>query len=108
MIRLICFIDCLRKIIGMNEINCPECGKTFTIDKTGYSNILKQVRDSEFKQELNKRLDLAEKDKLKSIELATKSIEINFQQSITNKNITIQSLKSKVEAIQIEKSLALE
>ena len=43
----------------MKEINCPECGKVFKIDETGYADILKQVRDSEFQLELDKRLQLA-------------------------------------------------
>lgn len=56
----------------MNEINCPECGKVFKFEETGYANIIKQVRDAEFDQELLDRLELAEKDKIQSIELAKK------------------------------------
>ena len=40
---------------GMNEINCPECGKVFKIDETAYAKILKHVRDDAFNQELDKR-----------------------------------------------------
>lgn len=29
----------------MQEIKCPNCGKTFNIDEAGYANILTQVRD---------------------------------------------------------------
>ena len=47
----------------MNEINCPHCDKAFKIDEAGYADILKQVRDSEFDQQLHDRLALAEKDK---------------------------------------------
>ena len=47
----------------MQEINCPHCGKAFKIDESGYADILKQVRDSEFDQALHDRLALAEKDK---------------------------------------------
>ena len=48
----------------MNEIICPHCGKAFKIDEAGYADILKQVRDSEFEQQLHERLELAEKEKL--------------------------------------------
>jgi len=59
----------------MHEIICPHCKKAFKIDEAGYAEILKQVRDKEFEQQLHKRLELAEQDKQKSIELAvTKAV----------------------------------
>ena len=63
----------------MNEINCPECGNSFKIDQNNYSNILKQVRDSEFEQELQNRLELAEEDKNKSVQLAIQKLRIEMQ-----------------------------
>ena len=44
----------------MNEIKCPHCGQTFTVDEAGYADIVKQVRDSEFEQQLHDRLELAD------------------------------------------------
>ena len=43
----------------MHEIICPHCGKAFKIDEAGYADILKQVRNSEFKQQLYEQLELA-------------------------------------------------
>ena len=54
----------------MNEINCPHCHKAFKIDGAGYANILQQVRDSAFEQQLHERLELAEKDKQNAVALA--------------------------------------
>ena len=36
----------------MNEIKCPACGSTISIDEDNYSNIIKQVRDQEFEDEI--------------------------------------------------------
>ena len=36
----------------MNEIKCPNCNKAFKVDETGYADILKQVRDHQFEEEL--------------------------------------------------------
>ena len=36
----------------MQEIICPHCGKAFKVDEAGYADILKQVRDHEFDQQL--------------------------------------------------------
>ena len=54
----------------MNEIICPHCQKAFKVDEAGYADILKQVRDTEFEQQLHERLELAEKDKLNAVALA--------------------------------------
>ena len=54
----------------MHEIICPHCRKAFKIDEAGYADILKQVRDSEFDQQLHERLELAGQDKRNAIELA--------------------------------------
>ena len=54
----------------MNEIICPHCHKAFKVDEAGYADILKQVRDTEFEQQLHDRLELAEKDKLNAVALA--------------------------------------
>ena len=51
----------------MHDIICPSCDKAFKIDETGYADILKQVRDDEFNQQLHERLDLAEKGKLDAV-----------------------------------------
>jgi len=58
----------------VHDIICPHCSKTFKIDEAGYADILKQVRDSEFDQQLHDRLALAEKEKLTAIELAESKI----------------------------------
>ena len=56
----------------MNEIICPHCNKAFKVDETGYSNILKQVRDSEFDRDVKDRLDQYEKEKSSALALAAK------------------------------------
>ena len=54
----------------MHDIICPHCNTAFKVDEAGYADILKQVRDRDFEQQLNKRLALAEQDKRNAIELA--------------------------------------
>ncbi len=91
----------------MEKINCPECGKVFKIDETGYANIQKQVRDNEFKREIQERLDLADKDKSQSIDLAKKNIRIDMQSVINAKQEEINTLKSRLNNSQIENELAV-
>ena len=39
----------------MAEIKCPHCGKVFQVDESGYAQIVAQVRDHEFAEELARR-----------------------------------------------------
>ncbi len=65
----------------MNEIKCPECGTTIRINKDSYTNIIKQVRDQEFDDELKKRLEILERDKQKSVDLAVQNIRLQMQEA---------------------------
>ena len=113
----------------MNEVICPNCKKAFKIDEAGFAEILKQVRDHEFSEELHERLEVAEKDKENAIQLAeekTKNrlqaeiakkdselIELKSQnetlltKTISDKDAEIAKLQSKIESSETEKKLAL-
>lgn len=91
----------------MNEIICPHCGKAFKIDEAGYANILKQVRDSEFDQQLHERLELAEQDKLNAIELAKAKVAYELQKTAATKDAEILELKAKLDAGDVERKLAV-
>lgn len=39
----------------MNEIKCPNCGKTFQVDEAGYAAIVQQVRDEQFNKDIQTR-----------------------------------------------------
>ncbi|MDR1016648.1 MAG: DUF2130 domain-containing protein [Coriobacteriales bacterium] len=39
----------------MSEIRCPKCGTVFTVDESGYADIVKQVHDKEFQQAVKDR-----------------------------------------------------
>ena len=91
----------------MNEINCPHCDKAFKIDEAGYADILKQVRDSEFDQQLHDRLALAEKDKQGAVELARSKVAAEMQNSAATKDSQIQELKAKLDAGEVAQTLAV-
>jgi hypothetical protein len=91
----------------MHEIICPHCDKAFKIDESGYADILKQVRDSEFDQQLHERLELAEKDKLNAVELAKSEVSSEMQKTATAKDTEIQALKAKLDTGEVTKKLAV-
>ncbi|MDR1791330.1 MAG: DUF2130 domain-containing protein [Propionibacteriaceae bacterium] len=91
----------------MHEIKCPHCGKTFTVDKAGYADIVKQVRDSEFEKQLHAQLELAEQDKQQAIELAEAKAAGLLQQAAAAKDAEIQELKAKLDADSVAQKLAV-
>ena len=91
----------------MHEIICPHCGKAFKIDETGYADILKQVRDSEFEQQLHERLELAAQDKRNAVELAETKVASELQKAATAKDAEIQQLKARLDAGDVARKLAV-
>ena len=73
----------------MQEILCPHCGKAFTIDEAGYAAIVQQVRDREFTRELERQTEAAVK------------------LSAAEKDAAIATLRSKLEAAEVQKTLAV-
>ena len=91
----------------MHEIICPHCSKAFKIDEAGYADILKQVRDGAFEQQLHERLELAEQDKRNAIELAKAKVASELQQAASAKDAEIQGLKAKLDAGEVARQLAV-
>ena len=87
----------------MNEIICPNCKKAFKVDEAGYADILKQVRDHQFEEELTSRLALAEKEKESAVELAKAKIKNSLQEELSEKDKQLAALKVKSDTELAEK-----
>ena len=79
----------------MNKIKCPHCKEDFKIDESGYADIVQQVRNSQFKEDLNKRLELAENDKKTAVELAEANIKNEFQGKLADKEKDLAEIKAE-------------
>ena len=95
-------------MMNMNEVICPNCNKAFKVDETSFAEILKQVRDHEFEEELRNRLLLAEKEKLNAVELAKSKVKNIFKEELNLKNQFINELKIKKEAEVNEMKLRIQ
>ena len=91
----------------MHEITCPHCGKAFKIDEAGYADIAKQVRDSEFEQQLHERLECAEQDKRSAMKLAEARMSTELQKAGASRDAEIQDLKAKLDAGEVSRKLAV-
>ncbi|MFK7793805.1 MAG: DUF2130 domain-containing protein [Gammaproteobacteria bacterium] len=91
----------------MHEVTCPHCKQAFKIDEVGYADILKQVHDKEFEQQLNKRLEQAEQEKQHAIELATTKVTSKLEKAGASKAAEITELKAKLDASEVTQKLAM-
>lgn len=78
----------------MNEIICPNCKKAFKVDEAGFAEILKQVRNHQFEEELQERLRIAEREKNSEIELNKEKFKNYLQEQLSKKDAEISQLKS--------------
>ena len=102
----------------MNEIICPHCQKAFKIDEAGYADILKQVRDHQFEDELKIRLENAAKEKEAGEKLLAAQFEIKIQEAISARekalseqqaaaSLQLNEMKAKLENAELEKQLKI-
>ncbi|MBX2931394.1 MAG: hypothetical protein KF781_05545 [Chitinophagaceae bacterium] len=98
----------------MNEIICPNCSKVFKVDEAGFTDILKQVRDHQFEEELLTRLNLANREKESAVKLAEANVRNSLQEQLAKKDnelteikaqkaTELQQLKSKLDNAEVEK-----
>ena len=98
----------------MHEIKCPKCGEVFQVDETGYAQLLTQVRDEAFEEELHKRAKELEDKNKSDLKMAQMEQEKSFAKTVTDKDkeiadkeMEIQKLKNQLAMGDSEKKLAV-
>lgn len=76
-----------------NNVTCPNCKEIFKIDESVYTDIIKQVRDNEFENEIKTRLATAEKEKDSAVKLAETQIKSTLEKQLAQKENEIDTLK---------------
>lgn len=89
----------------MHEIKCPHCGKTFTVDEAGYADILHQVRNEAFNQEIHESLEQLKKQQASELELVNERTKSNYDKQLAQKEQEIVALQAKVTTSDQEKQL---
>lgn len=81
----------------MKDIICPNCKTAFKIDEAGFADILKQVRNEEFKNDLSEKLENLNKSKESDFELVKLKLDAKFKEDLARKENEISSLKNEKE-----------
>ena len=80
------------------NVQCPSCHEVFKVDDTVYTDIVKQVRDQQFQDELQSRLAAVEKEKHAALQLNESELRNRFQQELAQKEQELNTLKLKSAA----------
>ena len=84
----------------MQELRCPNCGEVFQVDETGYAQIARQVRDSEFDKELARReRELAARQE-KEMDLASLRQERAYEKTIAEKDAALAQQAQEMEQLR--------
>ena len=81
----------------MNEIKCPHCTETFSLDDAGYAEIQNQVRTREFEQALEQRASELEERRQNDLRLAEVQANAKLQQVISDKQRELTELSTKAD-----------
>lgn len=114
----------------MNQIKCPHCGEVFTVDASGYADILAQVRTQEFDQEihaqltkekellnvqsqaqlldLKTQLEKAELEKQSLSEAQSAKLKLVEAQTKAALQAELSELKAQLQGLESEKQLVLQ
>ena len=93
----------------MNEIKCPHCQKVFTIDEHSYADIVNQVRNQEFTQEIHQQLELAKKQFETEQQLKSQQAQSHFEEKLAHYTQQIALLEQELKQasqqmeVQVEK-----
>ena len=91
----------------MKDIRCPSCGKTFKIDPSSFDEILTQIKNEEFLNQVNERIKFVEEEKLKEIELAKKQMQLKMVIEKKDMEKKIIDLESKLDSADKDKIIAI-
>jgi len=80
----------------MKELKCPKCNSVFTVDEADYANIVSQVKNHEFDDEVNHRLEELHKQMLAEQTAKTAKAEQQFQNELSTKRLELSEKENEI------------
>lgn len=84
----------------MKEIRCPKCQSVFQVDEADYASIVSQVKNAEFNDELNRRLEEVRKQYAAELKADVMKSEQAFGQKLSAKDIEIGEKNTEIERLK--------
>lgn len=92
----------------MREIKCPKCGSVFTVDEADYASIVSQVKNAEFNEEVNRRLQELHQQHIAEQQSAEAKMEKDHLAELNKKELEISQLKASLQSIEQQKRSELD
>lgn len=86
----------------MKEIRCPKCQSVFQVDEADYASIVSQVKNAEFNEELNRRLDEVRKQYDAELKADVMKSERTFGQKLSAKDLEIGKRDTEIERLKAQ------
>lgn len=91
----------------MPEIKCPKCGEVFQVDKSGYAEILAQVRTAEFDREISEKERSLQSEREQAVKQARLEEEVRAKDTLADKDREILELRHQLESLKTQQKLAV-
>lgn len=91
----------------MPEIKCPKCGEVFQVDKSGYAEILAQVRTAEFDREISEKERSLKSEREQAVKQARLEEEGRAKDTLADKDREILELRHQLESLKTQQKLAV-
>ncbi|MDD6302201.1 MAG: DUF2130 domain-containing protein [Bacillales bacterium] len=86
----------------MKEIKCPNCGKYFTIDESGYIEIVNQVKQEVIDKEVKRALEEVKRSNNAVLELNINKIEQKAKEKSDELNKEIERLNHQIDLLKLD------
>lgn len=86
----------------MKEIRCPKCQSVFQVDEADYASIVSQVKNAEFNDELNRRLEEVRKQYAAELKADVMKSEQTFGQQLSAKDLEIGEKNTEIERLKAQ------
>lgn len=84
----------------MNEIKCPKCGATISVDDSIFAAILEQVRTTQFNKEIESRMaELNEQFSARAAAVRT-AAEKDFEKMLANRDVMLGKMQNELTRLQ--------
>ena len=84
----------------MKNLICPNCGKPFSIDDADYAQLLSQVKNDEFKAEVDSRVSELRSLWLQEQEAASLKAENAHQQALNVQEKKLQEREAEIQTLK--------
>lgn len=91
----------------MKEIKCPHCDSVFKVDNTNYLEIVGQIRNKEFDEELAKRLRDFHLQHEQALAFEKEKIANVYEKAVDEKNSKITQLQNDLNNIALKQELLI-